>query len=172
MTARIDHAGQRFGRWLVLRHVVGSSPTQYECRCDCGREKAVYALHLRRGFSTSCGCYAAEVNSRRPRNHPTSQPQHGHAVGYRQSPTYVSWARMKDRCTNPKTHAYEYYGGRGITVSQRWLESFENFLADMGERPPDRTLDRYPDPDGNYEPGNCRWATKLEQRHNRGRGAQ
>jgi hypothetical protein len=82
------------------------------------------------------------------------------------TPTQRSWDRMKQRCNDPKRTEYPRYGGRGIKVCDRWNESFDAFLADMGERPPGKTLDRWPNPDGHYEPGNCRWATPLEQRHN------
>lgn len=90
--------------------------------------------------------------------------KHGHRTKYRKTPTYHSWAKMKTRCNNPHAHNYEYYGGRGITVCERW-SSFKNFLEDMGERPENKTLDRI-DPNGNYEPSNCRWATAKEQRVN------
>ena len=86
--------------------------------------------------------------------------------GLTHSPTYETWHAMIQRCTNPRASNWGYYGGRGITVCDRWLHSFENFLADMGMRPADLSLDRI-DNDGNYEPGNCRWATAVEQSQNR-----
>jgi hypothetical protein len=78
------------------------------------------------------------------------------------TPTYRSWVHMRERCLNPKHVHYDLYGGRGITICERWSD-FANFLADMNERPVGKTLDRYPDPNGNYEPSNCRWATPKEQ---------
>lgn len=86
--------------------------------------------------------------------------------GMRHTCTYNSWEAMKKRCLNVKAVNYFNYGGRGITVCEQWL-TFEGFFADMGERPEGKTLDRYPDKDGNYEPGNCRWATPGEQANNR-----
>lgn len=88
------------------------------------------------------------------------------AHGMQGTPTYTSWRKMKERCHNPASDQFEWYGARGITVCQRWRESFAAFLADMGERPAGTTLDRWPDVDGNYEPGNCRWATKTQQARN------
>jgi hypothetical protein len=90
---------------------------------------------------------------------------HGHTVGGKRSPTWYSWSKMRERVLNPNHVKYHLYGGRGISIDSRW-DSFENFLADMGERPEGRSLDRI-DPEGNYGPDNCRWATSLEQRHNR-----
>jgi hypothetical protein len=90
---------------------------------------------------------------------------------WRKSPTYSSWVNMKSRCLNPNHRAFPRYGGRGITICARWLgkNGFANFLADMGRRPPGKTLDRWPNNDGNYEPGNCRWATASQQIRNTGR---
>lgn len=89
--------------------------------------------------------------------------KHGHYVGDKPSPTYSSWHAMMQRCTKPNSISWKRYGGRGIKVCKRWRDSFENFLADMGERPAGKTLDRFPNNDGNYEPGNCRWGTAHEQ---------
>lgn len=93
--------------------------------------------------------------------------KHGHAVGYRRSATHQAWTNMNMRCYNKNRPDYPYYGGRGIRVCAEWRNSFGAFLADMGPRPSSlHSLDRYPDMDGNYEPGNCRWATKDEQMQN------
>lgn len=96
---------------------------------------------------------------------PGERRRHGHAKDYRKTPTYYSWVNMRARCKYPYHTAFKYYGARGITVCERW-EVFANFLEDMGERPEGMSLDRI-DPDGNYEPSNCRWATNEEQLANR-----
>ena len=93
--------------------------------------------------------------------------KHGHTNALGRSPTYWSWTAMRMRCLNPKYHAFHLYGGRGVKVCDRWLFSFVYFVADMGERPAGLTIDRWPNKDGDYEPGNCRWATKSEQALNR-----
>jgi len=92
-------------------------------------------------------------------------PRHGHTRGRTSSPTYVTWRRMLQRCFDANHKDFARYGARGISVCARWL-SFDNFLVDMGERPRDTTIDRFPDKDGNYQPGNCRWATQRQQHLN------
>lgn len=116
------------------------------------------------GNCRSCGCIHKER---------ITSPSHRRAMvsgtithGMSKTPTYRSWACMLTRCTNPNVYHYSRYGGRGIRVCERW-QSFDHFFADMGERPKGATLDRFPGRDGNYEPSNCRWATLLEQSHNR-----
>jgi len=128
------------------------------CRCECGNELEVSEKRL--GFGSGCvGC--AHSGSK------NSKFAHGETVGEKTS-EYRAWAAMKVRCHNPNFQQFKDYGGRGIVVCERWRDSFENFLADMGRKPtPEHTIDRWPNKDGNYEPGNCRWATDSEQRRNR-----
>jgi hypothetical protein len=146
-------AGQVFGRWTALTLTRLRFYAAWVCRCECGTERIVRAADLLNGSSVSCGCYRRERNLE-------FCFKHG-AVGTR---TYRIWKGMHTRCTNPRRADYKHYGGRGIRICERWSD-FRNFIADMGECPPGLTLERNEN-NGNYEPGNCRWATQLEQVHN------
>ena len=154
MTQAIDMAEARFGRLCVIgRSGSLRGRAVWQCKCVCGAKARVLGQDLRRGKTRSCGCLVGRPVT------------HGHSVGGQLSGTYRSWRSMLTRCRDPKSNRYQYYGGRGISVCDRWKESFKNFLVDMGERPAGKSLDRL-DNDGNYEPSNCRWATPSEQRLN------
>lgn len=156
--------GKRFGRWTVIsyagvkRFPSGCTRTMWNCVCECGKRKVVQGGNLMTGRSISCGCLTNCVYK---------------LEDYGSSPKILSekriWTTMIGRCTNPKTARYDKYGGRGITVCQKWINSFEAFLEDIGPRPSMmHSIDRI-DNNGNYEPGNVRWATKSEQQRNQRR---
>lgn len=154
--ASVALVGEVFGKWTVIEVSSGRSRL---CRCECGNERIVNAGSLVNGKSKSCCGRPAK----RKRDFGRFLP----GPGKRPTPTYSSWLAMRNRCQNPEHEAYHNYGGRGIVVCDRW-ESFDLFLADMGLRPGlEYSLDRFPDMNGNYEPGNCRWATSEEQHNNR-----
>ncbi len=149
--------GEKYGRYTLIEKIPGAA--SWLCKCDCGNIRKVRQDSLAKGASKSCGCWGAEQLSKKMK-------KHGHATGY--SPEYRAWHHMRERCYNTNNKRYEDYGGRGIRVCDRWLESFENFLLDMGLRPSkEHSLDRYPDNDGDYEPDNCRWGTRLQQMNGR-----
>lgn len=155
-----DLTGKTFGRWTVIGYAGKSSlrMSLWNCRCECGMIGLVRSGHLKNGASKSCGCLISEVTTIRNTIHG------GHNLR-----EYASWQKLKYRCLNVDDNAYDRYGGRGITVCERWANSFENFFADMGPRPSDKhSIDRINN-DGNYEPGNCRWATAREQNLNQRR---
>lgn len=159
MNAAPVKPGDRFGLLTIVRSApMGANHNRrWECLCDCGRMTTNLQNNLRRG-QRSCGCVkraaTVEANTR-----------HGHHRRGETTSAYRRWAAMLARCNNPRVPAFKDYGGRGIMVCERW-RSFVNFLGDMGEPPPGLTLDRI-DNDGNYEPGNVRWATPKEQAANR-----
>jgi hypothetical protein len=172
---RVPMIGHRFGRLVVIAEAPrqirpnGARVLAWECRCDCGAKVASIAgANLRSGSIVSCGCYRRELSSRK-------STTHGNARTNRTTPEYRSWINMRTRCYNPNDRCFHNYGGRGITVCDRWHPkaggSFENFLQDVGKRPtPNHSIDRI-NPDGNYEPGNVRWATVAEQARNRSKAS-
>jgi len=160
MSKIVDITGQRFGRLRVLKPIEQRYRRYYWlCQCDCGQETTVDGIKLRNGNTRSCGCFRNETTVSRTLTH-------GHSKRKGWTQEYRSWTKIFQRCYNPKCKNFHDYGGRGITVCERWLQ-FENFIADMGNKPtPKHSLDRINN-DGNYEPGNCRWATHTEQMRNR-----
>ena len=140
--------GDSFGRLVVTGKAIRKH--YYRFKCKCGNRKVIRIYDLTSGRTKSCGCLKKETVTK----HGLSKTQ-----------TYRSWINMKSRCTNPNKTRYSDYGGRGISVCKRWMK-FENFYEDIGKRPSNTSLERT-DNNGNYEPGNCRWATPTEQQRNK-----
>lgn len=167
MTKLIDLTGQRFGRLTILSKdpVSKNGQVRWLCRCDCGNEKVIIGTSIRGGVTLSCGCLSREITSK-------VRTTHGHTRGSakdsrRSTPEWQAWRAMISRCTNPNRRDNKHYLDRGITVSPRWINNFENFYADMGDRPsPQHSIDRI-DVNGGYTPGNVKWSTVIEQRLNR-----
>lgn len=151
-----DLTGKTLGRWTVISRDCHRLGRQFwNCVCSCGNSRSVYQNSLVRGDSKSCGCLKIEMTSTRSITH-----------GMSNSKEYSSWLALRQRCTHKSQIGYKDYGGRGIKVCSRWLNSFENFLSDMGPCPSDgHSIDRIK-VNGNYEPNNCRWASTYEQSTN------
>jgi hypothetical protein len=157
---RIDLSGRRFSKLVAIK-IVGRTPQNrliWLCRCDCGNNHRVTSSHLISGLIKSCGCWRVHIGA-------TNQLAHGCARRGNHTPEYRSYNAAKRRCTNPKVHNYHRYGGRGIQFK---FESFQQFFAEVGKRPTKRhSIDRFPNNDGHYEPGNVRWATSFQQARNK-----
>jgi hypothetical protein len=158
MSKPVDLTGQRFERLLVLERAENTKDgkTRLLCRCDCGQSKIVLTKSLKTGATRSCGCLQKEKLAARAK--------HGHSRQGRPSPTYNSFHAMRQRCLDPKAKCYPTYGGANppVIICDRWINSFENFLQDLRERPAGKTLGRFGDV-GNYEPGNVSWMTPAQQ---------
>jgi len=146
MSKYAHYLGKKVGKWTILNHFKKKYRSYFKVECECGTLSTPTAYHVVKGYSLCCKFCA-------PKKH-----------GYYGTPTNRAWSSARNRCNNPNNKDYPDYGGRGIKMCERW-DKFENFLADMGEKPKDLTLDRINN-DGNYEPMNCRWATYSQQNSN------
>lgn len=158
MVKAINIIGKKFNKLTVIskepKNKLGE--VRWLCQCECGNKTIILSYYIRKGITRSCGCLMKELAKIRKTTH-----------NFSRTSTYHIWQAMKNRCENPKSSMYKYYGGKGIKVCERW-NTFTNFLTDMGERPIKKSIDRINN-DGNYEPGNCRWATNFEQSRNTNR---
>jgi len=158
----IDLIGKRFGKLTPIKYIGKNKygKSLLLCKCNCGNEKIIVGSSLKSGHTKSCGCLIKENRG---------VLKHGHAKRGKESITHRSWSDMLQRCNNPNYKRYQDYGGRGITVCDRWLpenNGFINFLKDMGERPKGKSLDRIENNKG-YYPKNCKWSTPKEQCNNK-----
>lgn len=163
MPKLIDLTGKKYGRLTVIeRSGVRGGQSSWLCKCECGNKKVVIGKNLRRGLTTSCGCYHNELLSVRNTTHGLSKTR-----------IYRIWRDMKNRCFYSKDKHFKDYGGRGITICDEWKNSFESFYkwSDANGYSEKLTIDRI-DNDGNYEPSNCRWITMKEQCQNRTKKGQ
>jgi hypothetical protein len=159
---RSDLTGMVFGQLVAIEysHNTPNNAAVWLCKCSCGVEKTISARSLVSGGTISCGCHGKSIIGK-------STFVHGHAKRKGTTSEYRCWKNMKNRCYRESDPHYYLYGGRGITICESWLDSFENFIADMGRRPSEKhSIDRI-DVDKNYDPSNCRWGTLDQQSRNK-----
>lgn len=156
-----DLSGQKFGNWTVVKKTGSYLGTAiYECLCDCGTKKEVLRSNLVSGKTKSCGCAKSKIITIKKTTHGQSKTKN-----QKSSKVYNSWSSMLNRCNNSNNSSYKNYGGRGITVCERWLK-FENFLEDMGEPKKNQSIDRIDNNKGYYKE-NCRWTNAKTQNRNK-----
>lgn len=160
----INLKGKRFGRLRVIQLVRSSEwkRPKWECVYDCGETSFVRSCHLLSGHNRSCGCFNTDMIVK-------ACTTHGQSCYGKVTPEYRAWQNAKKRVSDRKSASWKHYGGRGITMCKRWFNSFEHFISDIGKRPTrGHSVDRINN-DGNYEPSNCRWATRSQQQKNKRR---
>lgn len=158
-----DITGQVFSRLTAIRRSGANKDGRatWLCKCECGKELVILGKDLRSGNTRSCGCLHSDATAKRNLKHGMASRGHKH-------PLYSTWCRIKQRCYNPDCEDYYLYGAVGVQVCERWRNSFEAFLEDVGtSKPTGTSIDRYPDKEGNYEPGNTRWGTDEMQANNK-----
>lgn len=165
MSKILDISGRKFNSITVINiKEVKSKRVYWYCMCACGTMFFALGSSIKSGHTKSCGCHNKKVRSDAWKTHGCSMQVNS---SKEHKSTYTSWQGIKSRCNNPKSTGFYLYGAKGIKMCERWINSFDAFLEDMGVKPTmQHSIDRFPDKNGNYEPSNCRWATPLQQMHN------